>query len=352
MSDAASFRFARLTSRRYIFVTKNESGGQFWRVLFNRLVFATIFANIAITLVAYTREYATYPMVFSMVPLPFLMLGFKLYCKKVFDDKIHFYRRMPIGNEERFGDGDKRSRRNDKLVVKFGNPALYKQLITPIVLDEAKDVLMMIYRGRLGDDISSSGYGEIHMDPMSDTVPGKPMREPAMPFEFVSENHLDFADPNNRHDFNDDYGQGTFVGNPQDLVSERSDTPRSFGQGSYPSRPASLSSSTVGYSRVPPMPPTYPRPGHRASSSLSRTVASSNYGDASDAGLYAHPNESESQLLHGAEGMPLAYPASRQVSANSWSPTGDGYRGSYGQVPQHPADEPTFSYEEYRRGHR
>ena len=66
-------------------------------------------------------------------------------------------------------------------------------------------------------------YSDIAMNPMSASQPGK--AEPA-PFEVVPESHLDFSYFKNRADFRDEFGGGIY-GRPEDLMTERSHTPRS-----------------------------------------------------------------------------------------------------------------------------
>ncbi|KAI9813727.1 MAG: Transmembrane protein 63C [Thelocarpon impressellum] len=395
----------------YVFVTKNESGGQFWRVAFNRLVFACILANVAIALVAYTREFTTYPMLFSMVPLPFVMLAFKFYCKKMFDDKIHYYTSVPIEAAERFTGLDRKGGRNEKLDKRFGNPAMYKPLITPIVLDAAKDALTMIYRGRVDfDEGSVPGH---RMDAMSQTHPGRASQaEPALPFGFVGESHLDFSNAHNRAEFGDDYGSGAFYGRPIDLVTERSDTPHSFATGRGHSRSFSTASASEygGAADDGPgvtYPANYHRPssGYRSSSPASRTLSPTGSTSVGARSFYAQPDESETHLLygagggppghsrsgsgadgrvsggwapdprtsyHGSQGPPMdrrtsyqgAYPGSPQGSQPpppmpplppGLQPGGQrraSYRGAYGEVPQQaPPDDPSY-YDQYHRGGR
>ena len=53
----------------YVFITKTESGGQFWRILYNRLVFGAVLANIIVALVIKAR--GTWTQIFALAPLPF-----------------------------------------------------------------------------------------------------------------------------------------------------------------------------------------------------------------------------------------------------------------------------------------
>jgi hypothetical protein len=138
----------------YVFITKNESGGAYWRVLFNRVVFATILANVIIALVA--KSNGTWTMVFCVIPLPFLMIGFKVYCMKTFDADIEYYNRANLSDAEALGTQKSNKKASERLNSKFGHPALYKPLMTPMVHAKAADALKAIYQGRL-DQGETSG---------------------------------------------------------------------------------------------------------------------------------------------------------------------------------------------------
>ncbi|KAI9681977.1 MAG: hypothetical protein M1817_000031 [Caeruleum heppii] len=366
----------------YIYVTKTESHGQFWRVVFNRMIFAAILSNVAVALIVFAKEFGSYPKAMSMIPLPFLMLGFKFYCKKAFDDNMRYYSKRVV-DAERLGSPDMRKAKNDKLGARFQNPALYKKLITPTVLDEAKDVLAQIYRGRLHDhdgaDVSGQygAHNDMNMlDSMSQMHPGKKTRHrptASLPFASVPESHLDFSDPHNRAEFDDDYGRGELYGRPVDLVTERSNTPRSFlGQTPYDSAPSSRASSPGGYGRAPargveaeggtiyPAAYHHPYTAYRPSPPMSPDAIPHGYGDLGDPGAtrgqnpYFQRDESQSHLLHGAAPMPLV--GSRENSpapSGRWTVRSDASRGNYGGVPQHLTEgDEGFSYEEFRRGRR
>ncbi|KAL4916287.1 hypothetical protein BDW62DRAFT_202796 [Aspergillus aurantiobrunneus] len=312
----------------YIFVTKNESGGQYWRVLFNRVVFAAILSNVVIGLVA--KANGTWTMVFCVVPLPFLMLLFKWYCMRTFDHMCTYYNQANLTDAEALAVSKSSKSAKDRLSSKFGHPALYKQLITPMVHAKAADALKQIYRGRLGATEIEGEYSDIAMDPMMRSHPGKTMQDPSAPFEVVPEHHLDFSYYKDRADFQEEFGGGIY-GRPEDLMTERSQTPRSaLGEWSPTSSRASSPAPSV-----PPLPilqpeehdprlnqhihPAFRPPPLRTDSGLSR-------------GIYQHQNESETELLAQAQQPAAAIP--------SWRP------GGYGPVDQ---DDPAFtSYEHYR----
>lgn len=230
----------------YIFVTKTESGGMFWRVLFNRMVFATMLSNLVVFLIVWVRGINTHIQAYAVAPLPFLMIAFKIYCARTFDDKIHFYstRFVPhADNNLETGIAGKENLRSDRLASRFGHPALYKPLITPMVHAKAQNILASVYQGRLtdgrdagsGDTMSVSGYSDTYaLDPMHAGKPGKSAA--GLPgFEVVPESKLDFEYYKNRDEFAADHGAGEIFGRPSDMV--RPGTPGTMFSGGSDSRP-------------------------------------------------------------------------------------------------------------------
>ncbi|KAI9870271.1 MAG: hypothetical protein M1823_008797, partial [Watsoniomyces obsoletus] len=127
-------------------------------------------------------------------------------------------------DEERPATDHKR-RRAEKISAKFGNPALSKPLMTPMVHAKAQHVLADIYRGRLNSDVgaAATGFSDIAMDEMG---PAGRHSVEAAPFEFVSEAQQDFTYYKNRDDFREEGGD--LYGRPEDMMTERSQTPMSM----------------------------------------------------------------------------------------------------------------------------
>ncbi|KAI1846718.1 hypothetical protein JX266_007291 [Neoarthrinium moseri] len=340
----------------YIFVTKTESGGMFWRVLFNRFIFATILSNLIVFLAVWVRGDGTHIQAFAVVPLPFIMVAFKVYCARVFDDKIHYF---AIRNVQRNPEGAlKDPLRSDRLASRFGHPALYKPLITPMVHAKAQNILASIYKGRLsdgreaysGDVMSTSGYSDAYiLDPM--TKSGK--SKSALPgFEIVPEGKMDFEYYKNRPEFASEHGGGEIYGRHADSI--RPGTPGSMFNGSEPnSRPGSPSIPTI-----PRM--GSPGPG-RSYSPFTPTATNDNpYAQPPDIGrsrspLYSQGNESGSNLVSHAAAMPMTTPGSREPSMErpaSRAPGGVGMLGGgprgYGNLPQEEADHDPMAYDYFR----
>lgn len=234
----------------YVFVTKTESGGMFWRVLFNRFIFGIILANLVAFLIVFVRGNSNHYQSYVIAPLPFLQLIFKYYCAHTYDDKIRYFTtRNVMANPEAGMDiASKEIMRSDRLSSRFGHPVLYKPLITPMVHAKAQNILASIYSGRLtagrdagsGDSMSVSGYSDMYvLDPMNSKRPGKAAGNGvAMPgFEVVPESKLDFGYYKNRDEFGDDHGGGDIFGMPGDHI--RPGTPGSVmtGMDSRPGTP-------------------------------------------------------------------------------------------------------------------
>lgn len=324
----------------YVFVTKTESGGRFWRVVFNRMIFAMILSNVVIALVI--RAKGTWDQVYCMIPLPFLLLGFKFYCRRTFDDDMEFYNRANLTDSEALGVGKPGKKAGDRLISKFGHPALYKALPTPMVHAKAAEALKQIYRGRLGSQDSSGEYADIAMQSMSASQPGKTTHPSgAAPFEVVPENQLDFSYFKNRADFREEFGGGIY-GRPEDLISERSHTPKSF-MGEWSPSSSRASSPTPS---MPPLPArkvyegldiTDTRPSDVDHPAFRRPLSPADHG-ALTPGMYRLSNESETRLLSHAQ------PPAENSGAN---PIDRWRTGGYGPVEQEDQD-PYTSYEYYR----
>ncbi|CAK7233613.1 hypothetical protein SCUCBS95973_008652 [Sporothrix curviconia] len=213
----------------YVFVTKTESGGVFWRVLFNRMVFGTFLANLVAFLIVFVRGNADHIQAYVIAPLPFIMIAFKWFCARTYDDKLQYYttRNVMANPEAGLDIASKENLRSDRLAARFGHPALYRPLITPMVHAKAQNILASVYSGRLtagreagtGDSASVSGYSDTYiMDPMNSKRPGKAAGASMPGFEVVPESKLDFEYYKNRDEFGEEHGGGEIFGTSRDIV--------------------------------------------------------------------------------------------------------------------------------------
>lgn len=346
----------------YRFVTKTESGGLFWRALFNRLVLATVLADLVVLLTCWVRGEATLAQFYAAAPLPFVMVAFKMYCRWAFDTKLRYYSTQRPGRMHEAALPKEGRPRGEKLSSRFGHPALYQPLTTPMVHQRAQNLLPSVYRGRLTDGREAGAAGDLaSVSGYSDTYALDAMQKGGRPgksassvpgFEYVSEAHMDFAYYKNRADFAEHHGGGELYGRPA--------TPGSVddaGDGS-PSRPAS------------------PLSGGRSTTPLSarRNASDTAYGGGARGRhpLYAHDNGSSSGLVRHAAGVPTSRPghardasADRGLVSGAASPPGGpgpsvgalggGPRGYSGLAQSEDADGPEpdpTQYSYFRAGSR
>lgn len=227
---------------QYIFITKVESGGAFWRMAFNRMLFGTLLMNGVVALLVGAKGFAS-PMLYCMIPLLPIMAAFMWFCKYSFDTPYAYYTtksftETEIGAASKGVPERKQRRGGDRVAVKFGHPALYKKLTTPMVHAKSQHLLKEIYRGRLDDEdaglesrpTSVFGYSDIYMNEMSHSAPGKISKggHSNAPFEVVAEADLDFENFKRRSDFRQEFGgDGELYGRPEDQIS-RPGTPSSM----------------------------------------------------------------------------------------------------------------------------
>ncbi|KAI9892388.1 MAG: Transmembrane protein 63C [Vezdaea aestivalis] len=342
----------------YVFITKTESGGLFWRVVFNRLIFAAIGSNVVVGLIVYVRGANPGLMAGVMVPAPLLMLAFKWYCRKTFDDQTHYFATSVRKDVDR-ETVSAAARKNERLATRFGHPALTKKLITPMVHAKAENVLKDLLNDDRNRGMSVGGdHRDIQLSGMSRTNKGKGEVQNNRGFEVVPEAKLDFAYFKDRPEFSEEHGGGLY-GNPSDLVSERSQTPRSHLGGGFGSPESSRPGTPTGYG---PRPVPF-RPGTANSANLGihpayRDSPPPSRGRGVEDHLRPFPttrSDSESRLLSGAGAMPVSTPGAREESMDRGGSreSSGGYMRwhGYGNVPQEPADDGT-SYDYFRQPKR
>ncbi|KAF9871403.1 hypothetical protein CkaCkLH20_11050 [Colletotrichum karsti] len=361
----------------YIFVTKTESGGMYWRVLFNRFLFAVFLSHCTFFLGAWARsDWANHSVAIGMIPLPFILIIFKIVCARMFDAKIHYYSTTNVRKHPEAGMQKETRLRSERLASRFGHPALYKPLITPMVHQKAQSILPAVYKGRLTDGreaggadlMSVSGYSDAYvLDPMSKGRLGKSAPSGVPGFEFVSESHMDFEYYKNRAEFAEEHGQGDLFGRNNDII--RPGTPGSMTEygsdnGSRPGTPTGrplqggMTGAQVnngGFSAFTP-PSGYMSPNTGRSSPTgglptpqAAFAQQPIMGDRSRSPLYNMDNGSDSALVRNAAGMPMAPP----TPGPTVGALGGGPRG-YSGLPQADADqpEPDPTQYDYFRGSR
>ncbi|KAK6595265.1 hypothetical protein H4I95_10623 [Botrytis cinerea] len=320
----------------YIFITKTESGGMFWRMLFNRVLFAAILANLVVFLSTWVHGEVTHMEAYAVIPLPFLVIGFKWYCARTFDDKIHYYSVRNMLKDPEASRSKPFGSKGDRLASRFGHPALYKPLITPMVHARAQNILASVYGGRLtdsnnqgsGDNMSVSGYSDMYsMDPMRAGQPGRSAKGGVPGFEMVPENRLDFSYYKGRAEFAEEHGgSGGIYGRAEDII--RSDTPGSsrWGPDSRPGTP--VHSGGLGTPTLPSFRPGTP-------DSIKGDIGMSG---GSGMRYYGERKDSSGEtigLVQGAQDMPASAVPGVQERAPGFLGGGP---GGYGNLPQEDLD--------------
>jgi len=326
----------------YVFVTKTESGGKFWVTMFNRVVFATVLADVVIGVVVKAR--GNWTLVAAIAPLLIIMIAFKWYCRKTFDLDLAYYARGGMQDQERLA-ADGKPQRVEKIASKFGHPALYKPLMTPMVHAKAKHILAQIYRGRLNSEGGQSmAFSDIAMQPMSQS--GKPDQD--VPFEIVPESQQDFQFYRNRADFREEGGDIFSDSRSQTPVShigkEEFGSPSSSRQGSPAPRPGQQHS-------IPRRPFDQ---SHVPSQFRSTPLISSDGGDLGMRhGAYTDADDDRANLLGGVGDAKT--PTGEFLSLDRWRASGGSRDGNESyhdtSTANTPAEELNSGYD-YFRGRR
>ncbi len=218
----------------YRFITKTESGGLYWRVVFNRFIFATMLANLVVLLTTWVRGEGNHIQFFAVIPLPFLMFGFKIWCANTFDNQIRFFSLINVSKNPEAA----RPRADGKLAIRYGQPALYEKLIKVMVHKKAENKLPSVYKGRLTDGRGvdtgdgKSVYSDVYvLDSMKAGEAGK--TADLRNFEYVPEDQMDFEHFKNRAEFFDEHGGADLYGMESERGT-RAGTPVSFARSAMP----------------------------------------------------------------------------------------------------------------------
>ncbi|OZJ04540.1 hypothetical protein BZG36_02718 [Bifiguratus adelaidae] len=130
----------------YIFTTRLETGGQMWRVLFNRLMSSAVIFQIAMIGVLYIKGGSTQS--YAVIPLPFVTLAFKYICYKTYDPKAYFYLTDDSDETSPMVKFEHTADKRERLGFNYGHPALFAELATPMVHANIQHLLPQVYRGR------------------------------------------------------------------------------------------------------------------------------------------------------------------------------------------------------------
>lgn len=133
----------------YISITRCESGGRLWRMLINRVLFA-LCAMHAFLFLTMVLQLGLMKAIATLPPLA-VVVAFKFFLKSTFDSRFTWY--IPTGAE--FSEGHKHhaDARKNRLMKRFGHPALHAELFTPMIHKDHQKLLADVYRGRIGESV-------------------------------------------------------------------------------------------------------------------------------------------------------------------------------------------------------
>ena len=374
---------------QYIFITKTESGGLYWRMAINRVIFAMLLCNVVMALVIgacgiydYANAgHAQAAMLYALVPLPFLIWGFKWWISRTFDNQIRYVTTKPLSSAfdvedpAALKDGERKKRHHDRVAVRFGNPALYKKLKTPMVSAKSQHLLKELFAGRLDNNINDHGqfgYSDVYMSSMAHDQPGKVAGgDSTAPFEVVHEHDMDFENFKKRQEFREEFGgdgelyshgsrptsrgsmstMNTLMG-PGGLKGRRGSDSANSSRASSRTR---YDAGAVGEAGM-----TYPK-GYHSTPGIRSDSPARGRNTSMDIAAQGHPafRDADADSTHGlvGHGAPMGRIESRVSSPGGFDMHmggGGHYRSGSGSRPETPGaqmDEDT-SYDYFRRGSR
>ncbi|TGZ81410.1 DUF221-domain-containing protein [Ascodesmis nigricans] len=205
--------FMKKYTLMYVFITKVESGGTFWRVIFNRILFATGFFNCVVGLVVWVRNSSQVAV--CVLPLFAFLIAFKIYCRRTFDTDCKYYTK---GSDRDSALGPETLKRKEKLDKRYSHPALHRKLLVPMVPGKAEHLLSQIFTTNKSPFPGGPG---IDMDQMQRGRPGHRHNiATTNGFEVVQEADMDFTNFMHRAEFGDhEFGDASTVYN--DGMSDR-----------------------------------------------------------------------------------------------------------------------------------
>ncbi|KIP11341.1 hypothetical protein PHLGIDRAFT_99971 [Phlebiopsis gigantea 11061_1 CR5-6] len=149
----------------FVFVSRVETGGRLWNVVINRLLTSVILMQLLMILTIGLRFGIMSFLWISAIPPIFIVLGFKIYCARVFNPQFSFH----IPTEDELREAHVHSQRADaagnRLEQRFGHPALHQELFTPMVHANMTRLLPEVFKGKIGNtEANLKEYGGTKVD--------------------------------------------------------------------------------------------------------------------------------------------------------------------------------------------
>ncbi len=167
-------------------MTKVETGGTFWKVVFNRFIFAIIFWQL--TMIGVMNLKGAHIQSVIIIPLMILTMVFKWFCTKWFDKTTRYY----IPDTEKVGrDEIKGKRKQEDIYSKFGHPAITTELIIPMIHANIKNQLKSVYHSNIAETTMLTKYGKTKL------IISVEIGDDILKFQPVEEHELNILDPDN-----------------------------------------------------------------------------------------------------------------------------------------------------------
>ncbi|KAI7895415.1 uncharacterized protein EV154DRAFT_599321 [Mucor mucedo] len=132
----------------YVYVTNVETGGQIWRLLFNRLLVSAVLFQVVMFGVLSLKSARIAS--FAVAPLPIVTILFKIICSRRFDHRVYYYQpkidAYHGGSDHKAGNHDKKNTKNS-IGFRFGDPAFFAELPIPMVHESVRHLLPKLYGG-------------------------------------------------------------------------------------------------------------------------------------------------------------------------------------------------------------
>ncbi|KAG6920196.1 hypothetical protein DXG01_004965 [Tephrocybe rancida] len=169
----------------FVFVSKVESGGRLWNVVINRLLFSAILMQLLMVLtIGLQYKFRSLQWLSTIPPILFI-IAYKVYINYAYHPTFQYF--IPTDEEIRLArvHSERSDTRGNRLERRFGHPALYADLFTPMLHAKMMPLLSQVYQGRIGkEEAKMEEYGGQKLE--AQVVPG------GIKIAAVSQNDLEY----------------------------------------------------------------------------------------------------------------------------------------------------------------
>ncbi|KAF7726472.1 hypothetical protein EC973_008707 [Apophysomyces ossiformis] len=174
----------------YINVTKIESGGKMWPVLFQTVMSSVVLFQVIMIVVLNLKGGSLQS--YLLIPLPFFTLAYQYFYAR----RLHVLGSFLIGSGDNLPPLPKKSK--DDLFHKFRDPALHGKLSTPMVHDDVKHLLSKVYHQKQNQEDQQKQHKQNKQQHSRQhhNIPGTEVIEMAQQFGKKLRDELDLKEDN------------------------------------------------------------------------------------------------------------------------------------------------------------